>query len=203
MQTPNWVKLQENGSFALSNEAEAQGVVIDGTVYHVVGKEALEAHEDVLVTDVDELAYQREQKAHLQAATLPAAIVFVTLAEAQQLDDVTVNEHQDLFSDWVEGMSYPVNAIRRDPEDGNLYRCVQAHDSQAGWDPHATPAMWAQIGDPMTEYPDWRQPIGVQDSYNKGDKVADEGKRWISEVDANVWKPGVYGWVEVKGGRYR
>lgn len=198
VQTPTWVKLQENGSFTLSTEVEAQGVVIDGQVYHVIGRAAVDGLQDVLVIDIDETVYQKEQEKNLQAATLPAAIVFVTLAEAQQLDDVTVSEHPELFSDWVEGMDYEVKTIRRDPEDGKLYRCEQKHTSQAGWEPHNTPAMWTQISDPSVEYPDWRQPIGVQDSYAKGDKVTDDGKKWISEVDNNVWKPGVYGWTEVK-----
>lgn len=29
-----------------------------------------------------------------------------------------------------------------------------------------------------------------------GDKVAHNGKTWVSDVDNNVWEPGVYGWIE-------
>jgi hypothetical protein len=29
-----------------------------------------------------------------------------------------------------------------------------------------------------------------------GDKVSHNEKHWISDVDANVWEPGVYGWTE-------
>ena len=38
------------------------------------------------------------------------------------------------------------------------------------------------------------QPIGAVDAYAAGAKVAHNGQRWISTVDANVWEPGVYGW---------
>ena len=34
-------------------------------------------------------------------------------------------------------------------------------------------------------------------SYAKGDKVTYNGKTWVSEVDNNIWEPGVYGWEEV------
>ena len=34
-------------------------------------------------------------------------------------------------------------------------------------------------------------------AYNSGDKVSHNGKHWTSNVDANVWEPGVYGWTEV------
>lgn len=46
-------------------------------------------------------------------------------------------------------------------------------------------------------YTAWVQPTGGHDAYAKGDRVADQGKVWESTVDGNVWKPGVYGWVEV------
>ena len=29
---------------------------------------------------------------------------------------------------------------------------------------------------------------------SKGAKLSDEGEHWISDIDNNVWKPGVYGW---------
>ncbi len=61
--SPTWVKQQENGSFTLSNEAEAQGVVVDGTVFHITGREPLEGHEDVILAEVNETTYQREQEA--------------------------------------------------------------------------------------------------------------------------------------------
>lgn len=62
MTNPTWVKLQENGSYALSTEAEAQGVVVDGTVYHLTGKSPLEGCEDVILAEISETAYHREQE---------------------------------------------------------------------------------------------------------------------------------------------
>ena len=41
-----------------------------------------------------------------------------------------------------------------------------------------------------------KQPTGAQDAYAKGAKVSHNGKHWISDVDNNVWEPGVYGWSE-------
>lgn len=38
------------------------------------------------------------------------------------------------------------------------------------------------------------QPVGAHDSYMKDDQTSHNGYRWISEVDNNVWEPGVYGW---------
>lgn len=56
--------------------------------------------------------------------------------------------------------------------------------------------MWTPIGNPLEEFPEWVQPLGAQDAYSKGAKSAHGGKRWVSDVDGNVWEPGVYGWTE-------
>lgn len=80
---------------------------------------------------------------------------------------------------------------------GKRIRCVQAHTSQADWTPDATASLWKKIGDPTEEWPAWSQPIGAHDAYNSGDKVSHNGKHWTSNIDANVWEPGVYGWTEV------
>lgn len=139
-----------------------------------------------------ELAEREAQK----AAPVVASIAFVTLAEAGQIDDTTATENARHFAEWVEGVDYKVGAIRRDPEDGELYRAVTAHTSGPGWEPHNTPALWTPIGDPAEEWPAWSAPIGAHDAYAAGSKTSHGGKKWVSEIDGNVWEPGVYGWKE-------
>lgn len=63
---PVWVKKQDNGSYGLCSEHEAQGVVIEGTVYHVEGRDELDGTESVVVTEISEIAYQKEQEAIIQ-----------------------------------------------------------------------------------------------------------------------------------------
>ena len=77
-----------------------------------------------------------------------------------------------------------------------LYRCLQGHTSQETWTPDAAPSLWVAISDPAEEWPAWVQPTGAHDAYAQGDKVSHNGKHWISNVDNNVWEPGVYGWTE-------
>lgn len=43
-------------------------------------------------------------------------------------------------------------------------------------------------------YPDWVQPQGAHDAYQLGDRVAHNAASWQSNLSANVWEPGVYGW---------
>ena len=78
-----------------------------------------------------------------------------------------------------------------------LYKCLQSHTAQANWTPDAAVSLWVRIDDPAEEWPEWRQPQGAHDAYALGAKVSHNGKHWTSDVAANVWEPGVYGWTEV------
>ena len=78
-----------------------------------------------------------------------------------------------------------------------LYKCLQSHTAQADWTPDAAVSLWVRIDDPAEEWPEWRQPQGAHDAYALGAKVSHNGKHWTSDVAANVWEPGVYGWTEV------
>lgn len=43
--------------------------------------------------------------------------------------------------------------------------------------------------------PAWVQPTGAHDAYPLGAQVTHNGETWTSTTAANVWEPGVYGWV--------
>jgi hypothetical protein len=119
----------------------------------------------------------------LQNATLP------------EEDALTVAQ---LYEPWAVDRSYPAGKVIKHGEDadGNarLYSVVQAHMSQADWQPDTTPALYKRIGFTDGGIPVWTQPLGATDAYAKGDKVSHGGSIWISDTDGNVWEPGVYGW---------
>ena len=99
----------------------------------------------------------------------------------------------DLYPVWTVGIAVAKDS--RYQYNGKLYKCVQAHTTQADWTPNVTPALWIKVS--LDEWPEWIQPTGAHDAYAKGDKVTHSSKKWTSDVDANTWEPGVYGWTEV------
>lgn len=133
-------------------------------------------------------------EAELVSAQSAAAITFVTLCETGSIDAVTASEHTELFSPWAYPVDYKTGNIRE--HGGKLYRCLQNHTSQETWTPDAALSLWVGISDPAEEWPAWSQPVGSTDAYAKGAQVSHNGKHWTSDVDANVWEPGVYGWTE-------
>ena len=111
---------------------------------------------------------------------------------AVTLDDETALTGVELFPTWVVGKAYAVND--RTQYNGTLYKCIQAHTSQADWMPSATPALWKTVS--LDEYPEWVQPTGAHDAYNIGDKVTYNGQHYVCTSNANVYAPDVYGWEE-------
>ncbi len=105
---------------------------------------------------------------------------------AKNQSDKTLIDNKAVFELWRPGIAAEKDKIYRFGDD--LYRCIQPHTTQEDWTPDKVPALFVKIS--LEEFPQWVQPTGAHDAYNKGDKVSDEGKHWISEMDGNIWKPG-------------
>lgn len=54
--------------------------------------------------------------------------------------------------------------------------------------------------EPVEEYPEFVQPQEAHDSYNIGDKITYNGKKYVCKMDGCVWSPDVYpaGWELVE-----
>lgn len=115
---------------------------------------------------------------------------------AVSLNDEDALDAIELFPAWTEDTDYIVDQRIRHGD--KLYRVVQAHISQVGWEPDAVPALFTEVALPG-EIPVWRQPTGAQDAYNIGDRVYypdASGPVYESIIDANIWSPEAYpaGW---------
>ena len=116
---------------------------------------------------------------------------------ALSLDDSDALEAVELFPAWHTDTAYTVGIRVRYAD--TLYRCEQAHTSQADWTPDRTPALWTEVAEPG-EIPVWKQPTGAQDAYMTGDKVhypTKDDAVYESTMDYNTYAPDVYGWVMV------
>ena len=110
----------------------------------------------------------------------------------------------EVYPKWQPDTEYKADAIRgygtNNVGDTQLYRCLQAHKSQADWPPELAPSLWKKIGfDAETGYAEWSQPVGSEDAYKKGDIVSYKGQLYISTIDGNAWAPNVYGWEIYNG----
>lgn len=138
----------------------------------------------------------------LAASPEYAEYVLPSEAAIETLMPTITDEQAELIPEfikaWAEGVAYAIgNRVRYG---ALLYRCIQAHSSQAGWEPDVAASLWVRTT-PEGVIPEWVQPTGGHDAYNSGDKVTHNGRTWESLVDANVWEPGAAGtealWREV------
>lgn len=66
----------------------------------------------------------------------------------QQINTMTVDDNTALrmlefYPDWAADTAYP--AGYKVQYGGKLWRCLQAHTSQTGWEPENAPALWTEI----------------------------------------------------------
>lgn len=184
----NYVRRHTNGCFVLCEKKDAQGIAFNGNVYSLGGPDSFE---DKLIVRIEET----DTAVEIENNYTTTGIAFVTMAEAGTIDAVTASEHSDLFSPWAYPIAYTEGQIRRFT-DGKLYRCISNHTSQEDWSPDVVVSLWVAISDPAEEWPAWSQPVGAHDAYDQGAKVTHSDKKWTSDVNGNVWEPGVYGWTE-------
>ena len=78
-----------------------------------------------------------------------------------------------------------------------LYKVLIDHTSQTDWNPVAAASLFTKVltSDSGKALP-WVQPDSTN-PYMQGDKVLHKDATWVSDVDNNVWEPGVYGWTQI------
>ena len=61
------------------------------------------------------------------------------------VDDKTALRMKEFYPEWESGVSYAVGfKVQRN---GKLWRVIQAHTSQAGWEPENVASLWEQINE--------------------------------------------------------
>ena len=121
-----------------------------------------------------------------------------------QTDESTMMESADLYPSWESLVKskkeYEAGTICSygTTEDGKtqLYSFVSAYTPDKTYSPDTDQTHYKKIGFSEEGIQIWSQPLGATDVYKKGDKVSHKGQIWVSDIENNVWEPGVYGWSE-------
>lgn len=113
-------------------------------------------------------------------------------------DDEVVLANVNLLPEWEPGVQY--TAGKKLQYGGVVYKVLQTHTSQSGWEPDAAVSLFARVLVPdETIIPDWVQPDSTN-AYMTGDKVRYNGVVYESLIDNNIWSPEAYpaGWQAVE-----
>lgn len=112
---------------------------------------------------------------------------------AQSLPDEEALEAPKLYDRWRPDGEYEIG--ERVLYNDVLYKCLSPHFAQTDWTPDVSVSLWARVLIPEPEIiPEWEQPESTN-PYMRGDKVRHNGHVWVSDIDYNVFEPGVAGWT--------
>ena len=114
-------------------------------MYKVVNGELIEMTDDEIAQMQAEAARAEAQEHHrpLTAEEVTAMLI------KQQINTITVDDQTALrmvefYPEWAAGQAYA--AGYKVQHGGKLWRCLQAHTSQSGWEPStATASLWEEI----------------------------------------------------------
>lgn len=156
--------------------------ICENGIYRDATKEELEAH----------TAMEAQEHTRPMTTEEVTAMLIKQQINTLEVDDTTALRMVEFYPEWASGQAYTVGyKVLRS---GKLWRCLQDHTSQDGWEPESAPSLWAKVLIPDENVvPEWEQPDSTN-PYMAGDKVTHNGKTWVSDIDNNVWEPGVYGW---------
>ncbi len=108
-----------------------------------------------------------------------------------------------IYPEWKAGNKYAIKDVVsygvNNVGDIQLYQVLQAHTAAEQWTPDTATSLYKAIGIDASGILKWVQPLGATDAYMKDDIVTHNDKTWTSDIDNNVWEPGVYGWTEKAG----
>lgn len=147
-------------------------------------------------------------EAEIQNAEAQKAMEMLNMdfqAQVQTLPDEQALMVPSVFPVFQVGVEYKVGFKLRFND--VLYKVLQDHTSQEGWEPDKAPSLFAKVlvgeVDPDTGEPeilDWVQPDSTN-AYMMGDKVRFEGEVYESVIDNNTWSPKEYpqGWMQLTG----
>ena len=130
---PTYIYRHEEGFYALCDEAQAQGIAVNGTPYSLHGRPAIEGCETVILVETDAGRI-------LQRTEQTNSIAFVTLAEAghHRRGDGWWGAHGAIYAVGI-SRELQRRATARLPR--QALQCLLAHTSQDDWAPDAASSL--------------------------------------------------------------
>lgn len=106
-------------------------------------------YRDATENDIDKLRtlgidYEQERHRPLTAEEVTALLIKQQI-NTLEVDDTTALRMVEFYPEWVADTGYAVGfKVQRS---GKLWRCLQAHTAQVGWEPENAASLWEQIND--------------------------------------------------------
>lgn len=126
------------------------------------------------------------------------------LFAAQITDESVMMEVADMYPTWEQLVEKKAECKAgtvfrwgvNDDGETQLWKFISDYAPVDTYTPDQDATHYKKIGITEEGIPVWTQPLGSTDAYMVGDVVSHNGELWVSDIDSNVWEPGVYGWTK-------
>lgn len=112
-------------------------IIFNGTNFRVIGAEELAEME----RSAKKTALEQRNSPMTDGEVL--RLLLAQQVNALEVDNNTAVRMSEFFPAWSAGAAYSVGFVINRGD--KLWRCVQGHTAQPGWEPEKTPALWQQV----------------------------------------------------------
>ena len=99
--------------------------------------------EEITAMQAEQAAHEAYERTRPLTAEEVTALLLKQQVNTLEVDDQTAYRMRAFYPAWAAGVSYAAGYKVQDS--GRLWRCLQAHTSQEGWEPENVPALWKEI----------------------------------------------------------
>ena len=112
-------------------------MIFDGATYREL------TAEEIAEREAAQAALEAAERSRPLTAEEVTALLIRQQINSLAVDDNTSLRMREFYPDWAAGQDYPAGfKVQRG---GALYKVLQAHTSQDGWEPENAPSLWTEI----------------------------------------------------------
>ena len=99
--------------------------------------------EEIAAMEAEAAEFEAYERTRPLTAEEVTAMIIKQQINTLSVDDNTALRMLEFYPAWEAGQAY--TAGHKVQHGGKLWRCLQTHTAQAGWEPENTPALWTEI----------------------------------------------------------
>ena len=111
--------------------------IFDGNKYRDMTDEEITTMQDAQV------AHEAVERSRPLTMEEVSRMIITKQINGLTVDDSTALRMLEFYPEWAAGQDY--TAGYKVQHGGKLWRCLQAHTAQTGWEPENTPALWTEV----------------------------------------------------------
>lgn len=98
---------------------------------------------EIAAMEAEAARFEAQERTRPMTSEEVTALLIRQQINTLSVDDNTALRMREFYPEWAAGVDYATGYKAQ--HGGRLWRCVQTHTSQTGWEPENAPALWTEI----------------------------------------------------------